>query len=254
MHNPFTLEGKRIIITGASSGIGRQTAISCSQMGAQLLLIGRNEERLEETRNNLHNSEHHHLQSLDLSLTDTIKDELKGKLLDFGKIDGLVHSAGVSPTVPLRVIKQQTIRDTFAVNVDAAINLVQMVTKSKYRPDSGQSLVLISSVMATVGESGKSVYGMTKASLVAAANSLSVELAGQNVRINCISPGVVDTPMSQGSVYASDQEALIRIRSYHPLGLGAPEDIAHASVYLLSDASRWVTGTNMIVDGGYTAK
>ena len=254
MQSPFSLENKQIMITGASSGIGRSTAIQCSYMGAKLLLLGRDEERLEETRKNLQNPEDHYVQPVALPLDTDNKNLLKAVLSKWGKVDAFVHSAGVSPTVPLRVIKEKTIRETFAVNVDAALNLVQIVTKSKHQPESGQSIVFISSVMSIVGESGKSVYGMTKASLVAAAKSLSVELAGRNIRVNCISPGVVDTPMSQSSVYSGNEEALNRIKSYHPLGLGTPEDVAYACIYLLSDASRWVTGTNLVVDGGYTAR
>jgi len=118
----------------------------------------------------------------------------------------------------------------------------------------GGSIIFISSVMGVVGENGKTMYSMTKGALISAVKSLSIELATRKIRINAISPGVVETPMSKNAIYSRNEESLDKIKSLHPLGLGQPEDVANACVFLLSDASKWITGTNMLVDGGYLAK
>ena len=136
----------------------------------------------------------------------------------------------------------------------AANNLAWVLTKPAHMAEEGGSLVFITSVMATVGESGKSLYALTKGAVLAAAKSLAIELAPKNIRVNCVSPGVVVSPMSQKSFYSQGEETLNHIKSLHPLGLGTPEDVAAACVYLLSDAARWVTGSNLVVDGGYSAR
>ena len=250
--SPFTLSGKQILITGASSGIGRQTAITSSLMGARLILLGRDESKLRDTLKHCHQPEDHTCFSIDLR-EEGFDKQVKSHLGE-SKIDGLVHSAGVSPTLPLRSLNDQRIRETLQVNVNAGLQLAKLLTKKAHLPESGQSLVFIASVMAMVGEPGRVLYGLTKGGLVAAAKSMAMELAPKNIRVNTISPGVVETPMSQESQYRNDEKALQQIKSAHPLGLGEPEDVANACLYLLSDASKWVTGTNLVVDGGYTAK
>jgi NAD(P)-dependent dehydrogenase (short-subunit alcohol dehydrogenase family) len=150
--------------------------------------------------------------------------------------------------------KPEKMDEFFHANVHSAINLTRIVTKQSRKSEEGASVVFISSVMGIVGENGKSLYSMTKGALIAGARSLAIELAPRNIRVNCISPGVVESPMSKGAIYSRNEESLNKIRGMHPLGLGRPEDVANASVFLLSDASRWITGTNLIVDGGYLAR
>jgi NAD(P)-dependent dehydrogenase (short-subunit alcohol dehydrogenase family) len=150
--------------------------------------------------------------------------------------------------------KPEKMEEFFHVNVHSAFNLTRIITKPSGISEEGASIVFISSVMGIVGENGKSLYSMTKGALIAGARSLAIELAPRNIRVNCISPGVVVSPMSKGAVYSKDEESLNKIKGLHPLGLGHTEDVANACIYLLSDASRWVTGTNMVVDGGYTAR
>ncbi len=251
---PFHLTGKHILVTGASSGIGRQCAISCSRMGAAVAIMGRNESRLEETLGQMENRELHLSYSVGLTDYDQV-EAVVGKIREkWGKIHGIIHSAGISTTLPLRMITPEKMDEFFRVNVHGAIHLSRLATKKAFIPEGGASIVFITSVMAAVGESGKALYGMTKGALLAGSRSLAQELAAKKVRINCVSPGVVKTPMSENAVYSQDEASLERISSYHPLGLGEAEDVANACVFLLSDAARWITGTNLFVDGGYTAR
>ena len=129
-----------------------------------------------------------------------------------------------------------------------------MLLNKLHFSEDGGSIVFISSVMGVVGENGKTLYSMTKGALISAVKSMSVELAPRKIRVNAISPGMVETPMSKNAIYSRNEESLDKLRKMHPLGFGKPEDVANASVFLLSDASRWITGTNLIVDGGYLAK
>ncbi len=250
--NPFSLSGKKIVITGASSGIGRQCAITANHLGAFVILIGRSKERLEETASLLSN-EKFQLLSADITAYDETANELE-KLLSGTKVDGIVHAAGISTTLPLRNITPEKLQPFFETNVFAAINITKLLTKAKFANPEGMSIIFMSSVMGVVGELGKTTYSLTKGALVAGSKSLALELANKKIRVNCVSPGVVESPMSANAVYAQNETAYDKIKSYHPIGLGTPEDIANACAFLLSNGSRWITGTNLIVDGGYTAR
>lgn len=250
--NPFDLSGKKLVITGASSGIGRQCAITANTLGAFVVLIGRSEERLLETASSLSNTDYL-LLAVDITDYEQTAAELE-KLLQGLKIDGIIHAAGISTTLPLRNITPEKLQPFFETNVFAAINITKLLTKIKYANPDGMSIVFISSVMGIVGELGKTIYGLTKGALVAGAKSLALELAQKNIRVNCVLPGVVETPMSANAVYSQDAAAYDKIKSYHPIGLGKPEDVANACAFLISDAARWITGTDLIVDGGYTAR
>lgn len=250
--NPFSLLGKNILITGASSGIGRQCAITANALGAFVILIGRSTERLKETSNLLNNGTFLTLVT-DITAYDKTVDGLE-KLLDNLKVDGVIHAAGITTTLPLRNITPKKLQPFFETNVFAAINITKLLTKKKFANPDGMSIVFLASVMGVVGELGKTTYSLTKGALVAGTKSLALELANKKIRVNCVSPGVVETPMSSNAVYAQSPEAYNKIKSKHPLGLGKPEDIANACAFLVSNGARWITGTNIIVDGGYTAK
>jgi len=253
--NPFSLKNKTILITGASSGIGRETAIVFSKLGAKTILLSRDKKRLEETKDSLINSEVHLIIPIDLSDYDQIESNIQKLKKEVNKLDGIVHCAGISSTIPLRSINEKKLQDHFDINVNASIILTKFLLSRKISlVNEGASIVFISSVMANVGEVGKTVYAMTKGALIAGVKSLAIELALKHIRVNAISPGVVVTPLSSASFYSQNQERLNKVRSLHPLGLGKPEDVANACAYLISDASGWVTGTNLIVDGGYTAR
>ncbi len=250
----FSLQNKTILITGASSGIGRACAIMCSQMGATVIGFGRDNIRLGETQAMLHGPEKHLMVSVDLVDHNALEEAMQDVVESKGKIHGLINCAGITATLPLRMMKPAKMDEYYQTNVLAAINLARLITKPAHIATEGASLVFVTSVMATVGESGKSMYAMTKGAILAASRSLAIELAQKNIRVNCVSPGVVETPMSAASPYSKTPESLDHILSLHPLGLGKPYDVAAACIYLLSDAARWVTGTNLIVDGGYTAR
>jgi NAD(P)-dependent dehydrogenase (short-subunit alcohol dehydrogenase family) len=255
MHkDPFSLAGKNIIVTGASSGIGRQCAITCSYMGATVTIFGRDQTRLMETLSIMEDPERHSVVAVDLIEYEKVEDEVRKVVSKKGKIEGLINCAGISTTLPLNAVSPQKMERFFQTNVIGAINLTRLIIKSSHFSEAGGSIIFISSVMGVVGENGKTLYSMTKGALIAAVKSMAIELAARKIRINCISPGVVETPMSKNAVYSRNEESLNKIKSLHPLSLGQPEDVANACIYLLSDASRWVTGTNLIVDGGYLAK
>jgi NAD(P)-dependent dehydrogenase (short-subunit alcohol dehydrogenase family) len=254
LNNPFSLKGKNIIVTGASSGIGRQCAISCSEMGARVVLFGRNNERLKETLNLMHNSSAHLIISIDLVEYKKVEEVIISVAAKVGKIHGLINCAGISTTLPAKYVTPDKMDEYFHMNVHSAINLTRIVIRQSIISEEGGSIIFISSVMGSAGENGKSLYSMTKGALLAGSRSLAIELAPRNIRVNCISPGVVDSPMSKSSLYSRNEESLNKIKGFHPLGLGQPEDVANACIYLLSDASKWVTGTNLFVDGGYTAR
>ncbi len=252
--SPFNLKAKTIIITGASSGIGRQCAIACSQMDATIVLFGRDYERLKETLGLMDNPEKHIIYSIDLLEYEKVANIVKDIVTPHRKLDGLINCAGISTTLPLNAISPQKMEQFFQTNVIGPLNITKQVVKSSNFNKSGGSIIFISSVMGVAGENGKILYSMTKGALISAAKSMSIELAPRNIRINCISPGVVESPMSKNAIYSRNEEALNKIKNLHPLGLGKTEDVANACVYLLSDASKWITGSNLVVDGGYLAK
>jgi len=220
-NNPFNLSGKNIVITGASSGIGRQCAITANALGAFVILIGRSQERLNETARLLVNTDYI-IFATDITAYKETESGLEDLLKDL-KIDGIIHAAGISTTLPLRNITPEKLQPFFETNVFAAINITKLLTKVKFANPQGMSIVFIASVMGIVGELGKTTYSLTKGALVAGAKSLALELASKKIRVNCVLPGVVETPMSANAVYAQDTEAYNKIKSYHPLGLGNPE-------------------------------
>ena len=252
--NPFELDDKAVLITGASSGIGRQCAISCSYVGADVILLGRNKKRLEETKDLLKDSSKCSLYQFDLTDPTAVSSFIIELKKNDTKIDGIINAAGISTTLPFKLSTMEKQELLFKTNVYAPINLTRELSKKNGILSDGSSIVFISSIMATVGEVGKTLYGMSKGALVAATKSIALELAPRRIRVNTISPGVIDTPMSEQSAYSKDEESFKKITSKHPLGIGSPEDVAHACIYLLSSASKWVTGTDLIIDGGYTAK
>ena len=250
----FSLTDKTIIVTGASSGIGRQCAISLSQLGAKVILFGRDTKRLEETLSLMDKFQKHHLFAIDLlkyEKLEIVLDDLHTRSII---IDGIVNCAGISTTLPFRRVTPEKMELFLQNNVTISFNFCRLILQKKLISAKGGSIIFISSIMGVVGETGKMLYGMTKGALIAGAKSLAIELARKKIRVNCISPGVVKSPMSDSAIYSKDDESLDKIEKLHPLGLGKVEDVANSCVFLLSDASRWITGSNLILDGGYTAR
>jgi NAD(P)-dependent dehydrogenase (short-subunit alcohol dehydrogenase family) len=250
--NPFSLEGKKFLITGAASGIGRATSIVLSKLGANLILLDINFNGLHETHNSCKTTDK--ILGLDLTKANTIKDELLKVVSDFGKLHGFVHLAGKPYISPLKAISEEKCTEIYSLNTYSAIELAKVfINKNIYAGEKG-SIVLVSSVYGLVGSAANVGYAMSKSALHGITKSLSVELANKGIRVNCVAPGFVKTKMMTkiNDSFADDHTDLLN--KLHPLGLGDPEDVSYSIAYLLSDAAKWVTGTILNVDGGFTAQ
>ena len=252
--NPFSLEGKNILITGASSGIGRQCAITCSKMGARVILIGRREEKLVESVKLLDNS-NNLIYVFDIDNSDEIEPVISDAVGKIGPINGFIHSAGIELIMPLSVTKPEHYQKLFATNVIAGFEFARILSKRKYCAGEGGSYVFIASVRGFLGEMAQAAYCSSKGAVIAGTKAMALELAEKKIRVNCISPAIVkETEMTAEITENPDDESRKEIFKMHPLGYGTTSDIAYGCIYLLSEASRWVTGTNLIIDGGYSAK
>ena len=248
--NPFSLEEKTIIVTGASSGIGRQCAIDCSRMGAKVVLIARNEERLQETMGMLE-GEGHQYYVYDLRETEGIEQLVSGIIAACGKVSGFLHCAGVEMTKPMKLLTTNDYEDVLKVNTLSALEFVRRLSSPK-RLAAGGSIVFISSITAVIARHGVSAYSASKGALISASRVVASELSKRNIRVNCISPGTVLTPMMENFLKGLSEADYNKRLGAFPLGVGKTSDVSYACIYLLSDASRWVTGQHLIIDGGYT--
>lgn len=249
--SPFTLEGRKILITGASSGIGKATAKLASALGAQCVINGRDETRLSTTLSELTGEGH---KAIDMPLTPENCKELVIKAVALaGPLNGFVHCAGIEKTMPFRMTDLEDLHEIMSVNLDAFWKITRELVKKKNHEPGKLSIVGIASAAGQFGASGKTAYAASKGALISLIKSLASEYAGQKIRFNCVSPGYVATPMLDNikRLYKTEEEFDEAIVKKHTLGLGVPEDVANAVAYLLSDAGRWVTGTVMNVDGGY---
>lgn len=250
MENPFSLEGKCILVTGASSGIGRGIAVACAKMGAKVVLSGRNETRLQETLASL-DGEGHLVLCGDLNLED-IRKEIVDKT---PVLNGIAYCAGISQIQMAKFMDKSSLEDVFQTNVFSPLMLNSLLLKKK-RIQKNSSIIFISSISGVYrSQIGEGAYGATKSALVGYVKSLALELAAQGIRVNTIHPGVVETPLLEVSNGTFGEEELDALRQKYPLKrFGKPEDIANCAVYLLSEASSWMTGSNILIDGGFTLK
>ena len=248
MYNPYSLEGKTILVTGASSGIGRATAIECSKLGAQVVITARNEQRLKETFELLEGDNHQ------MVICDLADEAAIDRMLEtIPHIDGLVNNAGYQEYVPIQFIKREKLEAMMSVNAIAPITILQKLLRAK-KLGKGASVVFTSSLSGLgVNAPGNSMYAATKGALSAFVAGAAIDLAPKKIRVNAVCPGMVKTSLlDYGTVEEEDLQADM---AAYPLGrYGEPEDIAWAIIYLLSDASAWVTATNMVIDGGVSAK
>ena len=242
-YNPFSLEGKPILVTGASSGIGRATAIECSKMGATVVITGRNEQQLIGTQNSMYGGG----TIIRCNLTD--ETELNQLVESTPVLHGAVLNAGISRLSPVKSIRREVLKQVLETNTVSAIMLLQKLLKSRKLAD-GSSVVFTSS-MSALGETavGTSIYSASKGALTAFVRVAALEVAGRGIRVNAICPGEVCTEMIADNDLMSG-EADAGIRRYPLKRYGEPQDVALAMVYFLSDASSWVTGTNFVIDGG----
>ncbi len=245
-NNPFSLEGKTILITGASSGIGREVAISTSKMGAKVIITGRNEERLKSTFNDLL-GDGHILLSADL----TQEEDITKLVNSISQINGVVHCAGILQPFPIKFIQKKQIDTMFNINYYSAVLLSSKLLKQKKVLEKA-SLVFVTSISGTHQPYfGGALYAGSKAAIEAFSKGLALENSGQKIRSNCISPGMIRTPIFDEFIgYISVDDNVKAYEKNYPLGFGEPVDVANAAIYLLSDASKWVTGSTIIMDGG----
>lgn len=243
--NLFSLTGKTILITGASSGIGKASAIQCSAMGANVIITARDEQRLNQTFCSLDISK----QNISIIADLTNKEDIDRLICELPIIDGVMLCAGKSKRLPIQFITRESLDDLFNINFYAPVELLRLLYKKK-KISKGGSVVLVDSIGGnTVFAPGAAMYGSSKAALNAMMRYCAKEFASRLIRVNCICPGMVDTPLiHRGDITA---EQLEKDKDQYPLKrYGTPEDIAYSAVYLLSDASSWLTGQDIIIDGG----
>lgn len=249
----MNVANKTVVITGASSGIGKQCAIDISNSGANVVLIGRNKERLDDVYHNM-TPGNHLLFQIDITEYEKLESVIEDAVSKLGKISGFVSSAGVESTVPLQVLNPEVYTKHFSINVIAGFELARIISRKKYINQEGASYIFISSVMSILGEKGKIAYCSSKSALVSGVKAMALELASKKIRANCVSPAMVETEMTGKMFQTLPDNFKKDIINRHPLGIGKPEDISNLVKFLLSDGSRWITGSNIVIDGGYSCQ
>lgn len=247
MYNPYSLQGKTILVTGASSGIGQSVAIECSKMGATVVITGRNKDRLQETYDMLEGAGHIQIPA-DLSSYSEIQ-----KLVDeCPKVDGVSHNAGIAKIIPVKRISQENLEEIVGTNAFGPILLTQLLVRNKKINNKG-SIVFTSSLSGVYCvHYGESMYAASKGALSGFAKGAALELAAQGIRVNCVNPSIIQTNIfkNEGEII-SDEQMQEKIQNYPLKRLGVTTDVSWAHVFFLSDASSWITGINLPIDGGY---
>jgi NAD(P)-dependent dehydrogenase (short-subunit alcohol dehydrogenase family) len=244
-YNPFSLKGKTILVTGASSGIGQATAIECAQMGAEVVITGRDTKRLQATADLMGNLK------AQIAADLTNQEDVERLVASLPPLDGAVLCAGNSTTLPLQFGSREKFDEMFNVNFFAPVELLRLMYKKKVL-QKGASVVLIASIGGTHSfMPGNGVYGASKAALNSLMKYAAREYASRKIRVNSICPGMVDTPLIHRGTITEEQ--LVEDAKRYPLGrYGKPDEIANGAVYLLSDASSWLTGHDLVIDGGFS--
>lgn len=246
MNNPFSLEGKTILVTGASSGIGKATAIECSKLGARVIALGRNEDRLKETMSQMESEG-----CLSYSVDLTKSEDVDTVIASLPKLDGVVNAAGIASTILFQFATPEKMRNMFETNFFAPVEFTRLLLKKKL-VNKGGSIVFFSSVDGPINAHvGNSTYCATKGAIASIAKGMAVELASKGIRVNYLMPGQTETPLIHGE--SITQEQLELDKKNYPLGrYGRPEEVAYGAIYFLSDASSFTTGAGLVIDGGFT--
>lgn len=250
MNNPFSLANKYILVTGASSGIGREVAISIAKMGANVILNGRNTERLNEVVEII-NKESTIVVNGDITVNKTVQEIVAA----IPKIDGIVHAAGIMKLLPFKFISEPDLNEMMNINFSAPTLLSLEILKKK-KINNNSSIVYITSINGSVvGSKANAMYAASKGAISGIVKGMALDLAKSKIRVNEVVPGMIETVGSMEIENIVSAESILEDKKKYPLGdYGQPEDVALACVYLLSDASKWVTGTKIVVDGGFTAQ
>lgn len=244
MNNPFSLENKKILVTGASSGIGQCIAVECSKMGAQMVVTARNQERLRETVSQIATSDSQEIIA-DISTVEGVDAIVE----QVPELDGLVLNAGIIHTAPVKFINEENMMAVFNTNILSSIRLVQRLIKKK-KLNRNASVVFISSISTFQVKKGNSLYSATKGAVNSFAKALAVEVGHLGIRVNCIQPGNIKTRVMDAGAITEEQRA--EYMKKYILGEGEPIDVAYPAIYLLSNAAKWVTGSIFTIDGGGT--
>ena len=243
--------GRRYLITGATSGIGLATAHLLARQGASLVLTARREAELERLVEELPGD--HAAVPFDLTALDEIPPMVGRVARELNGLHGLVHCAGIHRVTPLKILNSQSANEVFSLNVVAGLMLTKGFRVRRVHAPAA-SVVLLSSAVGVVGQKGVSAYSASKGAVISLAKSLALELASEDIRVNCVCPGVVRTPMTDALAESIGEDAFDQVEAMHPLGLGHPDDVAEPISFLLGTGSRWITGASLAVDGGYTAQ
>lgn len=249
-HEIGDLSGRRVLITGASSGIGRAAAIAVARFGAHTVLVGRNTDRLAATAGELAGNGRHEIHTVDLTEPAAAKELFRNT----GAVTDIIHAAGTQVTMPVKVLADAKIESVLQTGVYASLRLAREFAKATNRAADSASMTFVSSVMGVVGAAGRSAYAAAKSGMIGITRALAIEFAPLQIRVNAVTPGFVHTPMLEemGKLWSDEQRQTVE--QLHPLGFGEPEDVAAVLAFLTGPGARWITGAVIPVDGGYTAQ
>ena len=246
-------EKRRVVVSGATSGIGEAIALMLCRCNATVILLGRSQEKLAQTSEKLP-SETFETVLIDLGDIESINAKIRELAKNTGPLYGLCHAAGVVETRPLSAFKHASFQSMMDVNFTSGIELAKAICRRDVMTNEGGSVLFLSSIYSMVGMPGQIGYSATKGAVQSAARTMAVELARRNIRVNTLSPGLVRTPMTDEALAKLPAGHVEQLEKSHPLGTGTPEDVARAAAFMLAPQNKWITGTDLVIDGGYTAR